>query len=78
MSYQGYELLSINFSALFSACSITSRSPGPLSLMPHRWRMPCMSTRYISLMNVVPCCSALVRTVSTEMIMSPLSVSPSQ
>lgn len=26
--------------ALFSAASIISRSPGPLSLMPQRWRMP--------------------------------------
>ena len=31
--------------ALFSAFSIISRSPGPLSLMPHRCKMPCAMTR---------------------------------
>ena len=32
-------------SALFSAASITSRSPGPLSLIPQRCRIPWIITR---------------------------------
>ena len=31
--------------ASFSWASIISRSPGPLSLMPHRWSTPCTITR---------------------------------
>lgn len=31
--------------ALFSFASMISRSPGPLSLMPQRWRMPWMMVR---------------------------------
>ena len=34
--------------ALFSAASIMARSPGPLSLMPQRWRMPWIMTRWSS------------------------------
>ena len=34
--------------ALFSAASMMARSPGPLSLIPQRWRMPWIMTRWSS------------------------------
>ena len=49
-------------SALFSAASIISRSPGPLSLMPHRCSMPCMMVRCSSSSYSVANCSLLVFT----------------
>ena len=40
-----YSVFPNSSNALFSASSIISRSPDPLSLMPHRCRMPWMMTR---------------------------------
>lgn len=45
-----YSLRSVASSskARSSLASMISRSPGPLSLMPQRWRMPWMITRWSS------------------------------
>ena len=45
-----YSLRSVASSskARSSLASMISRSPGPLSLMPQRWRMPWMMTRWSS------------------------------
>ena len=64
--------------ALFSAASIISLSPSPLSFIPHRWSMPWIITRCSSCSYVAPIISLLLRTVSSEIKRSPLIVSPSQ
>lgn len=53
--------------ALFSSCSMISRSPGPLSLMPTRCNTPCIKTRSSSSLGSFSKSSALLATVSSEM-----------